>query len=441
MATIVASTLVIWGMGLSTTDLTVDRVRGRVLRTVLVSQVLGSVGTTVAYTVAAVAAVSLAGSTTVVGIVLAISGFGPVVATALVSRITDARGRRAGIVTGYWTAAVGALVSVFAIAWQSYPVFIVGGLLVGFAAVTNFQARFAATDLPGAGGSAKSISLIVWVTTVGAVAGPNVSPLGAVVARWAGLPTWAGVYLIAAVGFAVAGAVVMVFMRPDPLLLSRLSTVESGSAVVRKGFRERVRAGASAVGASAPARYAIVATAVGHTVMISVMTWTPVHMEHGVSHVGLIGVVLSLHFAGMYALSPVFGWVAGRVGPVPVIFGSTVVIGLSLVIGGTAAPGDAMQLAVALFLLGFGWCGMFVTGSALLSDSVPADARPAVQGLSDAVMWVGSAVAAAGAGWVVDVGGYPWLNACAGVLVVPCLVFGARVLAQRRISPGAPSAG
>ncbi|WP_186762684.1 MFS transporter [Lentzea tibetensis] len=426
---------------MSTTDLTVDRVRSRVLRTVLVSQVLSSVGTTVAYTVTAVVAVSLAGSSTLVGIVLAITGFGPVVATALISRITDARGRRAGIATGYWTAAVGALVSVIAIVWHSYPVFIVGGLLVGFATVTNFQARFAATDLPSESGSAKSISLIVWVTTVGAVAGPNVSPLGAVVARWTGLPEWTGVFLIAAAGFAVAGAVVTAFMRPDPLLLSRLSTVEPGATVVRKGFWERVGAGASAVGASTRARYAIITTTVGHTVMISVMTWTPVHMEHGVSHVGLIGVVLSLHFAGMYAVSPVFGWVAGRVGSVPVMVGSTVVMGLSLVIGGTAAPGDAVRLAVALFLLGFGWCGMFVTGSALLSDSVPADARPAVQGLSDAVMWVGSAVAAAGAGWVVDVGGYPWLNACSGVLLVPCLVFGARVVAQRRISPAAPPVG
>ena len=64
------------------------------------------------------------------------------------------------------------------------------------------------------------------------------------------------------------------------------------------------------------------AVAVGHLVMVGVMAMTPVHIGESHAHADvlrIVGIVLSLHIAGMYALSPVVGWLTDRLGRRPVI--------------------------------------------------------------------------------------------------------------------------
>lgn len=56
-------------------------------------------------------------------------------------------------------------------------------------------------------------------------------------------------------------------------------------------------------------------TIVAGPMMTNVMLMTPVHMDHQQFSLGAIGIVVSVHIAGMYALSPVFGWMADRWGP------------------------------------------------------------------------------------------------------------------------------
>ena len=76
--------------------------------------------------------------------------------------------------------------------------------------------------------------------------------------------------------------------------------------------------------------------ALSHAVMVALMGMTPVHLtSHGAS-LTLVGFTLSLHVAGMYAASPVFGILTDR-------FGGRVVV----------LAGQAM-LASALLLTTFG---------------------------------------------------------------------------------------
>ena len=101
------------------------------------------------------------------------------------------------------------------------------------------------------------------------------------------------------------------------------------------------------------------------------MTMTPLHLtahNHGLETVGL---VISGHVAGMFALAPLSGWITQRFGYVRTIF---------LGIGGARRrrrslrrwprPRATSILFVALFLLGLGWNLGFVAGSALLSAGV-----------------------------------------------------------------------
>lgn len=159
-----------------------------------------------------------------------------------------------------------------------------------------------------------------------------------------------------------------------------------------------------------------------HTAMVGLMSMTPVHMNHAGSSLRVVGVVISLHVAAMYAASPLFGWMADRLGRVPVL-----AIGASLVVAAAGVAGmapshDAPQLAAGLTLLGFGWSAGLVSGSALLTESVRVEDRPAAQGLSDLVMNVGGAVGGAVSGIVVTAWSYAALGLIVGFTALPLLV-------------------
>jgi MFS family permease len=178
-----------------------------------------------------------------------------------------------------------------------------------------------------------------------------------------------------------------------------------------------LRAAVRAVGAVPGARLGLAAVGTAHAVMVSVMVMTPVYLHGGGASLEIVGVVISLHIAGMYALSPVVGALSDRFGRVPVIWLGLAVLGAALILAGTAAPTDH-----TLNLLGIGWSACVVAGSTLLSESVGAQVRTSVQGLSDLVMGLSAAGAGALAGPVLDGAGYSWLTVAAATLLVPVLI-------------------
>ena len=218
-------------------------------------------------------------------------------------------------------------------------------------------------------------------------------------------------------------------MRPDPLLYAR----ELAGEKHLTGHRGRSFARlAEAIRHRPLIAAAIACLASAHAVMVSVMVMTPVHMHGNGSGIQLVGIVISLHILGMYALSPVMGVLADRFGPVPVIYLGFVLFAAAIGTGladGLGASSDG-RVMVALVLLGLGWSACFIAGSALLSSSVPADQRVPVQGLSDACMNVGAAVFAAAAGPLLAVGGFALINIVAlGILALGVTV---AVVAGRR---------
>jgi MFS family permease len=135
----------------------------------------------------------------------------------------------------------------------------------------------------------------------------------------------------------------------------------------------------------------------------------------------IVGVVLSFHIAGMYALSPVMGWLTDRVGRRPVIL-----VGIGLLIAACAVAGSAghhaARLAVGLMVLGLGWSATTVAGSTLLSESVPLDLRASAQGLSDLTMGLAGASAGALSGGIVQGSGYPTLTLFAALATAPVIL-------------------
>jgi len=168
---------------------------------------------------------------------------------------------------------------------------------------------------------------------------------------------------------------------------------------------------------------------------VALMSMTPIHLrEHGAS-LTIVGFTISLHIAGMYALSPVFGWLADRAGRVPVVLAGQATLLASLLIAGLYSDSQA-GVTVSLILLGLGWSASVVAGSAMVAESVAGQDRPALQGISDLSMNAAGALGGALAGPVLTAAGYSGLGFLAMVLVAIVLAWtGLRARTDRTAAP------
>jgi len=396
------------------------RLQRRTVTILFITQILGGVGVAVGIAVGALLLEDLTGTSALAGLGQSSAVIGGALLAIPIVRVTGSHGRRYGLVLAYGAGVVGALLVATALYLRSAPLAFAGMFLLGGGTAANLQARYAAADLALPANRARQLSLVVWATTIGAVTGPSLAPLADAALReqLAG-PRYAGPFLASAIGFALAAGILWSFLRPDPLLIARS---ESGSESAPKAS---VSGGLRVARDNPTARLGIIAVALGHLVMVAVMAMTPIHIKHGMHDpdqvTTIVGIVLSLHIAGMYALSPVAGILADKWGHRQVILMGIGLLLLACATAGTAGHNHT-QLAAGLVLLGLGWSCTMVAGSALLTGAVDASQRPGVQGLSDLVMGVAGAFAGAASGFVVQYAGYPILALLAAIVVLPVTV-------------------
>ncbi|HET6754888.1 MAG TPA: MFS transporter [Jiangellaceae bacterium] len=394
-----------------------ETVQRRTVTTLITSQVVGGLGVSGGIAVGALLATEVLSSEDLAGFAQSAQVLGAALLALPAARLSVAFGRRVGLGFAYSLGVIGGVLAVVAGQIESFPLLLVGTALFGGGTAAGLQARFAATDLAPAAKRARTLSVVVWATTIGAVVGPNlVGPAGAL-AREIGLEPLTGPFLLGAVFLVLASLVVTFGLRPDPLVVARsLRTVPEP--VRRHGV---IRHGLAAVSQSPRAKLGLAAIVIAHTVMVSVMVMTPIHMQHGHASLELIGLVISVHVAGMFAFSPVMGWLTDRIGRVPVIAGGGVTLLVAVTLAGTAQEGHSAELTAGLFLLGLGWSACLVAGSTLVTEGVPGADRPAAQGASDLLMGLSAAAGGAVAGLVVGTLGYGVLNAMASVLALALL--------------------
>jgi MFS family permease len=393
-------------------------VQRRTLRLLFVTQIISGVGVAVGASVGALLAADIAG-VGMSGLAQSAAVIGTALFAVPATAIVNQRGRRPSLALLYLIAAAGAIIVLVAATRGSIPLLFPGFFLFGAATAANFQARYAAVDLAPDALRGRHLSLIVWATTLGAVMGPSLAPLAGITVGKYGIPTLAGPYLFSALLFTLAILLLLVFLRPDPAVVARASTATTTDAP-RPGMRAALRV----VMSQQPARLGVVAMAVGSVVMVGVMAMTPVHIKsagHDAAHtLGIVGIVLSFHIAGMYAFSPVFGWLTDRLGRRPVIFSGVALLLTACALAGTAEH-DTTRLAAALMVLGLGWSATMVAGSTLLSESIPVELRASAQGLSDLIMGLAGASAGALSGAVLAAWGYPILTLVAALATAPLL--------------------
>lgn len=388
-------------------------IQRKVVRVLAVGQVLNGIG--VAGTVAAGSLLvsSISHSETLAGLAQTSAVLGAAVMALPLSRLTARGGRRLGLSAGYIVGLVGALCAIIGGSQRILFLMLLGTFMLGSASAAGYQARFAAVDLATDQSRSRQLSFVVWGSTFGAVAGPNLMGPSGKIAEFLGLPSLVGPYVFAFISLLLATFVIQFFLRPDPYLTA---IHISDSSAIRHSVLP-ARQALKLIRENPPALFAIAAIAIGHVAMVTVMAMTPIHMAHVDVTLTIIGLVISVHIAGMYAFSPIVGYLSDTLGRKRVIQIGVLILLLSTLVAGTAFPSDALQLGVGLFLLGLGWSCTLIAGSALLSESVDAHLRPSSQGASDLVMNLMGAAGGALAGVIIGTLGYGWLCLFAAIPV------------------------
>ena len=405
-----------------------DALRRRTVGVLFAGVALGSTGHIAALTVTSIVALELNGDRSLAGLPAAAVVFGAAVGATILGWVMGRWGRRPGIAGGYLVGVIGALVAVAGIVAGSFPVLLLGSLAVGFGNSSNQLSRYAAADMYPAKRRASAIGMVVWAATVGAVIGPNLIGISGDIAVSVGLPRLSGPYLVPIVLVGLAALLSAFLLRPDPRDLADESA---------DGHGQRPPAHVGAVLRRPTVAMAVMALVAGQFVMVLIMTMTPLHMtDHG-HDLSAVGIVISAHIFGMFALAPISGRLTDRFGSVPIIFAGLATILASAILSALAPADEQLVLLLALFLLGWGWNLGFVAGSTMLTGGVSRTERARIQGVSDALIWSTSAMASLGSGFVVGAWGFATLGMFGAVIVG---VVGAVVLLGRGAAgpPAAP---
>ncbi|MHA6620271.1 MFS transporter [Pseudonocardia sp. DLS-67] len=380
-----------------------------------IASLLGGLAQSVAGVAAALLARGLGGSDAVAGLPQAVLVVGSAVAALGMSAASRRFGRSRALAAGTGAATGGSVVVVLA---GDLPGLLAGTLLIGAGTAAVMLGRYAAADGAAEGARARAMATVLAATTVGAVAGPNLLVPADALGRALGLPGLTGAYVVAAGCF--AGATSLLLRLP-----ARPTAVEPDPH--------------GAAPAGTPVR-GLTVLALANLVMVGVMTMAPVHLHHLGVGLGAIGLVVSLHIAGMFAPAPLSGWLADRWGPAPTAALAGAVLAASALLA-AAATGSPLVLGGALVLLGVGWNLGLVAGSTLLTAGVPAGERPRREGWGEVAMGVAAAGGGAASGAVMSGGGYGLL-ASAGAAVAALVVaaaWQARVSGCRSAAPPAPA--
>ncbi|WOO47807.1 MFS transporter [Bacillus subtilis] len=393
----------------------------RTLFVVSISQIFGGAGLAAGVTVGALIAQQMLGTDAFAGLPSALFTLGSAGSALIVGRLSQRYGRRTGLSAGFMIGGLGAIGVIMAAIINSIFLLFISLLIYGAGTATNLQARYAGTDLANHKQRATAVSITMVFTTFGAVAGPSLVNVMGDFALSIGVPSLAGPFILAAAAYMLAGVVLFIMLRPDPLVIARTIEVaneEPGDKGHLAATEHTENKKGIIVGATV-----MVLTQI---VMVAIMTMTPVHMRHHGHDLGAVGLVIGFHIGAMYLPSLVTGVLVDRLGRTAMAISSGTTLLLAGVIA-AFAPGDSMVLLViALSLLGLGWNFGLISGTALIVDSTDTATRAKTQGTVDVLIALSGAAGGALSGMIVAGSSYLALSFTGGMLsllLIPVVVW------------------
>lgn len=400
----------------------VNILQRRTVRVLTGGQILGGFALGSTLSIGSLLAASLSGSPAWAGAAATFSTLGAASWAIPMARLANARGRKVSLAAGAGLAIFGAILVITSAAIGFFPMLLLALFLLGGGSAAGLQARFAAVDLDSASSrsTGRDLATVVWATTIGAVIGPNLFGPGEFIGNLLGMPTMTGPFLFTIIAQLSAASVFWFGLRPDPLLVAKELDKAKG------GLKPKVsiKSAFETLRAYPTAAFAVSAISLSHMVMVAVMSMTPLHMHHMGYDLVVVGFTISLHIAGMYAFSPIFGWLSDRLGRIQVVLLGQLIFVTALAIAGFGQH-DRTMVTLGLFLLGLGWSASTVSASALLAKTLPTAEKTNVQGLSDTSMNLAGALGGAVSGSILASVAFLGLNEAALIPVAMVVGFSA----------------
>ena len=393
----------------------------RTLIIVSISQMFGGAGLAAGITVGALLAQQMLGTDAYAGLPTAMFTLGSALAAFIVGKLSQRYGRRIGLATGFIVGGLGAIGVVLAALTNSIILLLISLLIYGAGTATNLQARYAGTDLANKKQRATAVSITMVMTTFGAVAGPNLVGVMGEFAHSIGVPELAGPFILSAAAFILAGFVLFVMLRPDPLLIANMiETYKQEHTYKGQAVTEEAKENKRGITVGA------VVMILTQIVMVAIMTMTPVHMGHHGHGLSAVGLVIGFHVGAMYLPSLVTGMLIDKIGRTTMSIAGGVILLAAGVIAAIAPSDSLLLLIVALSLLGLGWNLGLISGTAQIVDSTTPSTRAKTQGKIDVFIALAGASGGAMSGMVVANSSYAALSLAGGavaLLLIPVVIW------------------
>ena len=283
-----------------------------------------------------------------------------------VSLLMGKYGRRPMFLIGSIAAFLGCLTIAFAIVDKSFSLFILGSILLGFSQANQQFYRYAAADNVSNNQKSKAISLVLAGGIIAAVVGPEVSRYSFDL-----LPDYIylATYLLAAL-IQILNFIILIFIK-----------------IKKPEVRAQKLRPLSDILMQQTLIIAILAAAVGYSLMSFIMTATPLQIVN-ICKLGnsASSTVIQWHIIAMFAPSFFTGSIISRFGNRKVMLAGIILYAFSVFFG---ILGETVQnFWIALFLCGLGWNFLYVGGSDIIAKSALPEERAKVQGVTDFIIFV-----------------------------------------------------
>ena len=283
-----------------------------------------------------------------------------------VSLLMGKFGRRSMFLLGSLAAFIGCLIIAFSIIDKSFYLFILGSIFLGFSQANQQFYRYAAADNVSNNLKSKAISLVLAGGVIAAVVGPEVSRYSFdLFPDYIYLAT----YLLSA-SIQIINFTILIFIKIKKPEVTAKKIRPLKDILMQKTLI-----------------IAILAAAVGYSLMSFIMTATPLQIVN-ICKLGnsASSTVIQWHIIAMFAPSFFTGSIISRFGNRKVMLVGIILYAFSVFFG---ILGDTvLNFWIALFLCGLGWNFLYVGGSDIIAKSALPEERAKVQGVTDFIIFV-----------------------------------------------------
>ena len=345
------------------------------------SQAFNGAGAQMVPTLGPVLVTQMIGSATLAGIGSSITGLSRLIVAYPIGRLTDAFGRKVGVILGLLLVGSGASITGVAAVMQSFPIFVLGIFVLGLGTGSVQQLRVAAADMYPPNRRAEGLGLVLSGSLVGAIASPILIRTSESVAGNFGMEPIALAWFF--IPIVVLASMIMVLrVQPDP------KEIASNLADYYPDYRpsDAPQRAAGKVGilyflSDYPKLTAFMSMFSAQGNMNMMMVMTSIALRSHDYTLTAISIAVAIHVVGMFGFSLPLGKLADRVGRRRVML-----LGLVLASAGSwlvVATSAYVVITSGTFFVGLGWSCVNIAATALYADTTSPSERGRVIGAND----------------------------------------------------------